>query len=140
MVSWSGFEKLTGSQEHNFETLCRSLMRLHYARFGQFAALANQPGVEFHIRLHSNCALGSTGDWFGWQCRWYDLPKGRALGTARRTKIAQAPAKTVKALPDLTDWVLWTRQRSLRRIRNGFMLCRQRCGSIFGLPRMLRLT
>lgn len=109
MVSWSGFEKLTGSQQHNFETLCRSLMRLHYARFGQFAALANQPGVEFHIRLHSNCTLGSTGDWFGWQCRWYDLPKGRALGTARRMKIAQALAKTVKALPDLTDWILWTR-------------------------------
>src|SRR5881394_4120469 len=109
MVNWSEFEKLPGGQEHNCEILCRSLMRLHYGRFGQFAALANQPGVEFHLQLHSDCTLGSKDEWFGWQCRWYGLATGRALGTTRRKKIAQALAKTAKVLPGLTDWVLWTR-------------------------------
>lgn len=109
MVSWSGFEKLPGGQQHNFESLCRSLIRLHYARYGLFAALAQQPGVEFHLRVDSDCALGSKGEWFGWQCRWYDLPSGRAIGGARRKKIAEALGKTGKVLPDLTDWVLWTR-------------------------------
>lgn len=114
MVNWSGFEKLPGGQQHNFEGLCGSLIRLHYVRFGQFRALAQQPGVEFHLRMNSDCALGSKGEWFGWQCRWYDLPSGRAIGPARRKKIAEAVAKTAKVLPDLTDWVLWTRHTLTR--------------------------
>ncbi len=109
MVNWSEFEKLPGGQQYNFETLCRSLVWLHFARFGKFAALAQQPGVEFHLKLESDCVLGSNGQWFGWQCRWYDLPSGRAIGTTRRNKIAAALTKTLKVLPDLTDWVLWTR-------------------------------
>jgi hypothetical protein len=109
MVNWTEFENLPGSVQHNFETLCRALIRLHYGRDGQFAALANQPGVEFHLHLHSTCALGNPGRWYGWQCRWYDLPSGRALGHTRRKKIEEALAKSVKVLPDLTDWVLWTR-------------------------------
>jgi hypothetical protein len=109
MVNWSEFEKLPGGQQHNFETLCRSLIWLNFARFGKFAALAQQPGVEFHLRLESDSVLGSKGRWFGWQCRWYDLPSGRAIGTARRNKIAAALKKSLKVLPDLTDWVLWTR-------------------------------
>jgi hypothetical protein len=80
MLSWTEFEKLPGSAQRNFETLCRALIELHYPRHGPFAALANQPGVEFHLLLHTNCALGIPGQWFGWQCRWYDLPSGKALG------------------------------------------------------------
>lgn len=109
MSNWSDFEKLPGSAERNFEFLCRALIRLHYGKHGQFEALANQPGVEFHLRLEENCALGAAGKWFGWQCRWYDLPSGKALGNARRKKIEDAVNKTAKALPGLTDWILWTR-------------------------------
>lgn len=109
MVNWNEFEKLPGSEQNNFELLSRSLIRLHYSRYGQFAALANQPGVEFHLQLRENCALGSGGRWFGWQCRWYGLPSGKALGTTRRKKIEESLAKTVKVLPELSDWVLWTR-------------------------------
>jgi hypothetical protein len=109
MLNWSEFEKLQGGQQRNFETLCRSLVWLNFARFGKFAALAQQPGVEFHLKLESDSALGSKGQWFGWQCRWYDLPSGRAIGTTRRNKIAAALKTSLKVLPDLTDWVLWTR-------------------------------
>jgi hypothetical protein len=109
MVSWTEFNKLPGSAQQNFEMLCRSLIRLHYGRHGKFVALANQPGVEFHLHLHEECALGAPSQWFGWQCRWYDLPGGKPLGTTRRNKIEDALAKTAKVLPGLTDWVLWTR-------------------------------
>lgn len=109
MINWSDFQKLPGSVETNFEFLCRALIRLHYGKRGQFAALANQPGVEFHLQLDQACDLGAAGRWFGWQCRWYDLPSGRALGNVRRKKIEDAVVKSTKALPSLTDWVLWTR-------------------------------
>ncbi len=92
-----------------FEMLCRSLIRFHFGRFEQFAALANQPGIEFHLQLQSTCSLGELGQWFGWQCRWYDLPSGRALGRTRRDKTKAALAKTKTVLPKLTDWVRWTR-------------------------------
>ena len=70
---------------------------------------ANQPGVEFHLRLTSDCSLGKSGRWFGWQCRWYDLPAAKPLGAARKKKIEDAVTLSEKVLPDLTDWVLWTR-------------------------------
>lgn len=109
LVNWNLFEQLPDSARVNFEMLCRALIRCHYGRYGQFAALANQPGVEFHLRLHAVCAIGEPGRWFGWQCRWYDLPSGRALGQARRRKIKEALVTTERVLPGLTDWVLWTR-------------------------------
>ncbi len=109
MVNWTQFEQLPGSAQHNFEFLCRALIRLHYGKRGQFAALANQPGVEFHLHLDDACDLGAAGRWLGWQCRWYDLPSGRALGNTRRKKIEDAVVKSMKALPGLSDWVLWTR-------------------------------
>lgn len=109
MVNWEKFEGLPGSININFEMLCRSLIRRHYNRFGEFAALANQPGVEFHLKLQSECSLGEPGRWYGWQCRWYDLPSGRAIGTTRRNKIEEAINKTHTELPNLTDWILWTR-------------------------------
>jgi hypothetical protein len=109
-VNWDAFAQLPGSAENNFEMLCRGLVRRHYARCGEFRALAAQPGVEFHLKLQAPCPLGDPGRWYGWQCRWYDLPGGRALGTTRRKKIAKAISLTEEVLPELTDWVLWTRR------------------------------
>ncbi|MEM7201824.1 MAG: hypothetical protein AAF628_16275 [Planctomycetota bacterium] len=110
LVHWEVFEKLPGAADVNFEKLCRALVRRHYARYGEFAALAAQPGVEFHLKLHTECSLGDPGRWYGWQCRWYDLPGGRAIGTVRRNKIKKAIRTTEKVLPGVTDWVLWTRR------------------------------
>lgn len=110
-VNWDTFEGLPGATESNFEALCRALIRRHYARYGVFRALAAQPGVEFHLKLQTRCpTLGEPGRWYGWQCRWYDLPGGRAIGPGRREKIRKAIATTEKVLPDLTDWILWTRR------------------------------
>jgi hypothetical protein len=109
-VNWDAFSTLPGSAETNFEMLCRGIVRRHYARYGEFRALASQPGVEFHLRLLSKCQLGDAGRWYGWQCRWYDLPGGRTLGNTRRAKIAKALSVTERVLPKLTDWVLLTRR------------------------------
>jgi len=49
------------------------------------------------------------GDWLGWQCRWYELSPGSAIGASRRKKIEEAIRLTEKCLPDLTHWILWTR-------------------------------
>jgi hypothetical protein len=108
-LNWTVFESLPGATSSNFEVLCRALIRRHYGRFGDFVALANQPGVEFHLKLHTACSLGDSARWYGWQCRWYELPSGRAIGNTRRTKIVQSIAKTEKEITGLTDWVLWTR-------------------------------
>lgn len=108
-VNWDSFERLPGAADTNFEKLCRAIIRLHYDQFGSFAALAQQPGIEFHLRLHAPCALGESGRWYGWQCRWYGLPSGRAIGKTRRDKIEAAIKLTERELPGLTDWVLWTR-------------------------------
>jgi len=108
-VNWEKFVELPGDKARNFELLCRAIIRRHYGQFGDFRALANQPGVEFHLKLHSSCPLGEPGRWYGWQCKWYDLPSGRPIGTSRRKDIEDAIRKTEKFLPGLTDWVLWTR-------------------------------
>lgn len=103
LLNWSVFAALSGSAESNFEALCRSLIRRQYAKYGDFAALASQPGVEFHLKLRQACSLGKPSRWYGWQCRWYDLPPGRPIGGARKGKIEHAIAVTRKVLPDLTD-------------------------------------
>lgn len=108
-VNWDVFQKLPGAAQTNFEMLCRALIRRHYGAYGELAALAGQPGVEFHVKLHTACALGERGRWYGWQCRWYDLRGARSIGTTRKRKIEEAIATTEKVLPDLTDWVLWTK-------------------------------
>jgi hypothetical protein len=108
-VNWGRFIELPGNPTTNFENLCRALIRRNYGQYGDFAGLALQPGVEFHLKIQAECDLGKPGRWYGWQCRWYDLPSGRALGSARKQKIELAIAKTKEVLPDLSDWVLWTR-------------------------------
>ena len=109
-VNWEAFGALPGNAQINFEMLCRGLIRRHYGKFGDFRALASQPGVEFHLQLKSPCQLGDAGRWYGWQCRWYDLPGGRAIGSARKNKIVDALRTTENILPGITDWVLWTRR------------------------------
>ncbi|WP_189169794.1 hypothetical protein [Pilimelia anulata] len=108
-MNWEVFAGLPGAATRNFEMLCRHLMHRHYASCGDFRALANQPGVEFHLRLTSSCALGDAGRWYGWQCRWYEIQPGRPIGAARRAKIEKAIADSLQEVPGITDWVLWTR-------------------------------
>lgn len=108
-LNWGAFDGLPGATTHNFELLWRAVIRRRFARYGDFRAHANQPGIEFHLRLQSECELGAPPRWYGWQCRWWDLPSGTPIGTTRRSKIVEAIRKTGEILPDLTDWVLCTR-------------------------------
>src|SRR5690348_1750143 len=108
-LNWDKFQSLPGATQTYFENVCRAIIRIHYGKYGDFAARAAQPGVEFHLKLHASCALGEPGRWYGWQCRWYGLNSGKAIGNARRNKIREAIRTTESILPDLTDWVLWTR-------------------------------
>lgn len=111
VLNWDIFKGLPGSSEKNFELLCRGLVRQNFGGYGSFRALANQPGVEFHLKLDKHCAaLGDPGRWWGWQCKWYDLAANGALGSTRRAKIEEGLRKTEAHLPNLTDWVLWTRR------------------------------
>lgn len=119
-LNWTIFEQLPGSADYNFEMLCRAIIRRLYGRFGSFYALSNQPGVEFHLKLEQDCALGESGRWFGWQCRWYGIPSGTALGTTRKNKIVEAIRKTEQVLPNLTNWVLWTRHTLTARDQEWF--------------------
>ncbi|MAX25690.1 MAG: hypothetical protein CMJ19_14415 [Phycisphaeraceae bacterium] len=110
-LNWDIFTNLPGSAEKNFELLCRGIVRQNFGSYGTFRALANQPGVEFHLKLDSRSdTLGNPGRWWGWQCKWYDLAENRKLGLTRRKKIEDGLRKTEQYLPDLTDWVLWTRR------------------------------
>lgn len=110
-LNWDVFGGLPGSAEINFELLCRGIVRHNYGSYGVLRALANQPGIEFHLKLERcSDALGDTGRWWGWQCKWYDLPASGALGATRRRKIEEGIRKTEEHVPGITDWVLWTRQ------------------------------
>lgn len=108
VVNWDGFQNLPGAAETNFENVCRAIIRIHYGRYGDFAALAAQPGVEFHLKLHTSCPLGKPGQWYGWQCRWYGLASGTPIGATRRKQIENAIETTERELSALTDWILWT--------------------------------
>lgn len=110
-LNWDIFAGLPGSVEKNFELLCRGVVRHNFGSFGAFRALANQPGVEFHLKLDKPCgALGDTGRWWGWQCKWYTFSANGRLGATRRADIKEGLRKTEIHVPGLTDWVLWTRQ------------------------------
>jgi hypothetical protein len=110
-LDWSRFEALGEAPTASWEALCREAVRRTYGHLGVLKSLSQQPGVEFHLKLEQDSqALGSPGRWWGWQCRWYDLAAGRALGTTRKAKIKKALEKSRDELPELTDWVLWTRR------------------------------
>ncbi|WP_322068753.1 NACHT domain-containing protein [Paraburkholderia bannensis] len=119
-VNWDVFSQLPGAAETNFEKLARALIRRHYGQYGEFKELANQAGVEFHLKLHTTCSLGKPGRWFGWQCKWYTLASGKAIGSTRRAKIIEGLDKSVKTLPGLTDWVLWTRHKLTKNDQDWF--------------------
>ena len=108
-LDWTAFDSLPGSKSQNFENLCRALIRLHFGGYGQFAALKNQPGVEFHLKLSGNCpALGGPPRWYGWQCKLHERTSTGDLRAATRRDIEDSLEKAEKYLPNLTDWVLWT--------------------------------
>lgn len=110
LVNWARFDELPGAPTANFERLCRAIVYRHFGRYGSFRYTKNQPGIEFSLLLESDCELGKAGSWFGWQCRWYDLPRGRSIGTARRKKISAALRLSESEYPGLTDWILCTRE------------------------------
>jgi hypothetical protein len=110
-LNWTEFGNLPGRADRNFEALCSCLVRHNYGSYGVIHALANQPGVEFHVRLERHCVpLGDPPRWWGWQCKWYELDGGKHLNSARRAEIKKGIQTTEKHLPELTDWVLWTRE------------------------------
>lgn len=120
-IDWSAFAALPASPADNFEALCRNLIRRHYGQFGILAATANQAGVEFHLNLHSPCDLGEPERWYGWQCKWFDIPKGKNLNSAQKEKIEKSLKTTQAHLPDLTDWILWTRQTLSKEDQKWFL-------------------
>jgi hypothetical protein len=108
-LDWAAFYSCPGSKSQNFENLCRALIRLHFGRYGQFAALKNQPGIEFHLKLSDNCpTLGGPPRWYGWQCKLLERTTTGDLRAAGRRDIKDSLTKAEKHLPNLTDWVLWT--------------------------------
>jgi hypothetical protein len=109
-LNWESFTALPGSPSANFELVCRAAIRGCYGQFGEFHALSQNPGVEFSLCIKAESPLGNAGRCFGWQCKWYDLPSGRSLGSARRADIASSLQTSQQRLPVLTDWVLWTRR------------------------------
>lgn len=120
-LNWDVFIKLPGNVEKNFEQLCRGIVRLNFGSYGVFRALANQPGVEFHLKLDQRCdALGNPNRWWGWQCKWYDLPANGALGTTRRIDVQDGIRKAEAHVAGLTDWVLWTRRTLTKQDQQWF--------------------
>lgn len=108
VLNMETFNSLPGDKSQNFEDLCRGLMRLHYGRAGSFKALANQPGVEFHLQLKDTCALGDPPRWFGWQCKYHQRTQADNLRASSKNKIESSLRTTEKHLPNITDWILWT--------------------------------
>lgn len=107
-LNWPVFEALPGAAWRNFELLCHALVQRNLGRFGQLVSVRVQPVVEFHLKLTSSCWLGDTGQRFGWQCKWW-APTDR-LNRTRKDVILKAFERQPEYIPDLTDWVLWTRR------------------------------
>ncbi len=108
-LDWTKFDSLPGDRSQNFENLCRALVRLHFGGYGQFAALKNQPGVEFHLKLCESCpSLGDPPRWYGWQCKVHSRTTKGDLTAASKKDIEDSLKKTEQHIPELTDWVLWT--------------------------------
>ena len=110
-LSWDSFEALPGSPDRNLELLWRGIVQRTWERFGRLRSVRQQPGVEFHLLLESDCNLGEAGRWFGWQCRWYTLKADNGFRASQIEGIKASIRKTVTYLPGLTDYVLCLRQR-----------------------------
>src|SRR6266545_1945310 len=120
-LNWDTFRALPGDARGNFERLCRASAFHAYHRYGRFAATAQQPGVEFHLRIHQpGCSLGDPGRWYGWQCKWWDLPSGTAIGATRKQDVVDSIDATKHHVPGITDWVLWTRRPLTRADQDWF--------------------
>lgn len=108
-LDWTKFDSLPGNKDQNFEDLCRALVRLRFGGKGHFAALKNQPGVEFHLKLSIPCStLGDPPRWYGWQCKFHSRTGSNNLTAVSQQNIEDSLRKTEQHLPELTDWVLWT--------------------------------
>jgi hypothetical protein len=105
-IPWDAFERLEDSPERNFELLWRAIVQRNWGACGTLRSRRNQPGVEFHLELHSDCDLGERGRWFGWQCRWYRLKADNGFTANQKESIEDAVAKAREHIPGLTDFVL----------------------------------
>lgn len=110
-LTWDGFADLPGDPKVNFELLWRSAIYRNYARYGEFTARVQQPGVEFHLEItEPGCPLGDVGRVFGWQTKWFgNLAPGRALSQTRKNQVTSSIKETRKHWPNITDWVLVTK-------------------------------
>ena len=101
-LNWETFTGLPGGAEKNFELLCRGIVRQNFGGYGTFRALANQPGVEFHLKLDKRCdALGDPARWWGWQCKWYELAaNGRSLAAGLLAFVGACLNGELEALAD----------------------------------------
>ncbi|HEX6700182.1 MAG TPA: hypothetical protein VF101_05570 [Gaiellaceae bacterium] len=105
-ANWAKFLDLDGHPWENFEVLCYELVRRNYGQLGQLAFPRGEPGVEFHLRLDVDCELGNAGCRIGWQCKWFE---GAKLTSSRRRQVGDSFKKAKAAFPDMTRWILWTR-------------------------------
>lgn len=108
-LDWDRFKNLDGSDEDNFELLCRGIVRAHSASKGTFRSRANQPGVEFHVKYDTETLFASAGSHVGWQCKWFDTQGTSDLLASQKQQILSSIEKTQKHVKGITDWVLWTR-------------------------------
>ena len=108
-LDWSKFHDLPGDQSQNFEKLCWNLVRLHFEQYGEFRTLRNQPGVEFDLNLtKGGSSLGSSSEWWGWQCKYHERKKNNGLKSPSKTDIEKSLRITEQRFPEITNWVLWT--------------------------------
>lgn len=101
---------MDGATDRNLKVLCRAIVQRNWGRYGTLRSLRNQPGVEFHLKLHTACDLGDPGRWFGWQCRWYDLTSDNGFRSTQQESIKKAIVKTREHVPGITDFVLVLRR------------------------------
>jgi hypothetical protein len=93
-LAWDRFEQLSGAADRNFEVFVRALVRRRWGAFGQLRDRLNQPGIEFHLQLHSPSGdLGDPPRWWGWQCKYYALTANNGFRADQRREIAAAVGK-----------------------------------------------
>ena len=110
-LDWEAFGNLSGARDENFEQLCRILIRPQLCSVRPIPIICSTTWSRVPPEIGNPCSLGEPGRWYGWQCRWYDLASARRIGSTRRNHIQDAITKTQQILPDLTDWVLWTKHK-----------------------------